>query len=70
MLWSDKAFQIYMGRAGEETQVFVQEDSPVEHRSFDDTQVIALATYSAAAVEAGRQSHHQVRESDPKGLAA
>jgi hypothetical protein len=70
MIWSDKAFGIYMGHAGEEARVFVQDDAPIEVRSFDDTQVVALARHDVKAFEAGRRGRSQARDHQPEGIAA
>jgi hypothetical protein len=70
MMWSDKAFEIYMGHAGEEARVFVQDDAPIEVRSFDDTQVVALARFDRGGLTAGHRSESDVRTGDPERLAA
>jgi len=70
MMWSDKAFAIYMGHAGEEPRGYVQEDTPVSVRSFDDTQVLALARHDVVAAELERNPAGQARDCAPERLAA
>jgi len=70
MIWTDKAFAIYMGHAGEERRVYHEDDEPVVTRSFDDTQVLALARHEVVAVDFGRDTTDQGCDGDPKPLAA
>lgn len=69
MMWTDKAFGIWMGHAGEDAQVFTQDDPAIDMRALERTQVLAIArrdVMSAEASTAGRQ----LREREPECLAA
>lgn len=70
MMWTDKAFGIWMGHAGEDTQVFAQDDAPVDARAFDHTQVVAIARRDVKVAEAGSRSLGQLRDCEPEGIAA
>ena len=35
MMWSDKAFGIWMGHAGEDTQVYTQDDASIDVKAFE-----------------------------------
>lgn len=69
MMWTDKAFGIWMGHAGEDTQVFTQDDPATDTRAFERTQVLAIARRDVMAADAS-MSPRQLRESDPERLAA
>ena len=70
MMWSDKAFGIWMGHAGEDTQVFIQEDAPIDTRSFERTQVLAIARLDVTVAEAAMRTRKQAHDNEPERLAA
>jgi hypothetical protein len=68
MMWTDKAFGIWMGHAGEDTQVFTQDDAVVDPRAFERTQVLAIPRRDVTVADASVARH--LRESEPERLAA
>jgi hypothetical protein len=70
MMWSDKAFGIWMGHAGEDAQVFTAEDAPIDTRAFERTQVLAIARRDVMAAQALAPSRSQLRDCEPEGIAA
>lgn len=70
MMWSDKAFGIWMGHAGEDTQVFIQEDAPIDMRSLERTQVLAIARRDVTVADAAARSRKQAQDCEPERLAA
>jgi len=69
MMFSDKAFSIWMGHAGEDTQVFVQDDRTIDTAAFERTQVLAIARRDVVA-EAAPRSRKQAQDCEPQQLAA
>ena len=69
MMWSDKAFGIWMGHAGEDTQVFVQDEPPVNAERFERTQVLAIARHDTMAAQAPVNGR-QLRDCEPERIAA
>ena len=70
MMWSDKAFGIWMGHAGEDTQVFIQEDAPIDTRSLERTQVLAITRRDVVAADAAMRSRSRAQDCEPERLAA
>jgi hypothetical protein len=69
MLFTDRAFSIWMGHAGEDAQVFVQDEPVIDRAAFERTQVLAIARHDTLVAQApviGRQ----VRDCEPERLAA
>lgn len=69
MMFTDKAFSIWMGHAGEDTQVFSQDDASQDVRALERTQVLAIARRDVAMAEAVSASR-QHRDCEPEALAA
>ena len=69
MMWTDKAFGIWMGHAGEDAQVFTQDDPAIDTRAFERTQVLAIARRDVMFAE-GSTAGRQLRESEPEPIAA
>lgn len=67
-MWSDKAFEIWMGHAGEDSQAYAQDEPSFDARAFEHTQVLAIARRDVMAetVRSGRQ----LRNGDAERLAA
>jgi hypothetical protein len=70
MMFSDKAFSIWMGHAGEDTQVFVQDEATKDVAAFEHTQVLAIARRDVMAVETMAQRRRQAQGCEAEGLAA
>jgi hypothetical protein len=70
MMFSDKAFTIWMGHAGEDTQVFTQDEPTVDVRSFERTQVLAITRRNVSVVETTARSRQQAQGCEPEGIAA
>ena len=70
VMFSDKAFSIWMGHAGEDTQVFVQDDRAVDTAAFERTQVLAIARRDVTALDAAARSRKQAQGCEPESLAA
>jgi len=70
MMFSDKAFAIWMGHAGEDTQVFTQDDPTVDAMGFERTQVLAIVRREAVVVETSARSRTQAQGCQPEGIAA
>jgi hypothetical protein len=68
MMWSDKAFGIWMGHAGEDTQVFVQDDVAKDVMALEHTQVLAIARRDVMAVDSYSRSGSV--DCEPEALAA
>ena len=68
MMFSDKAFSIWMGHAGEDAQVFTQDDVKVDVMALERTQVLAIARRDVLA-EAPR-TRQQAQGCEPERLAA
>ena len=69
MMFSDKAFSIWMGHAGEDTQAFVQDDAVIDTAAFERTQVLAIARHDTLVARAPVMSR-QLRDCEPESLAA
>jgi hypothetical protein len=70
MMFSDKAFAIWMGHAGEDTQVFTQDDAVIDTRSFEHTQVLAIARRDVMSIETMANARRQAQSCEPEGIAA
>ena len=70
MMFSDKAFSIWMGHAGEDAQVFTQDDVKVDVMALERTQVLAIARRDVSVAGAASRSRAQLRDSEPERLAA
>lgn len=70
MMWSDKAFGIWMGHAGEDTQVFTQDEPAVSAAGFEHTQVLAIARREVTPIELAPRSRSQQGACEPEGMAA
>ena len=70
MMFSDKAFSIWMGHAGEDTQAFVQDDRTIDTTAFEHTQVLAIARRDVMVADAGLRSRKQAQDCEPQQLAA
>jgi len=69
MLVSDKAFTIWMGHAGEDTQVFTADEPRVDTMALERTQVLAIARRDTAAAQAPVISR-QLHDCESEALAA
>jgi hypothetical protein len=69
MMWTDKAFGIWMGHAGEDAQVFTQDDPAIDTRALERTQVLAIARRDVMSAE-GSTAGRQLRESEREPIAA
>jgi hypothetical protein len=69
-MFSDKAFAIWMGHAGEDTQVFVQDEVTKDVNAFEHTQVLALARRDVMAIESMARQRRQAQGCEADGLAA
>jgi hypothetical protein len=70
MMFTDKAFSIWMGHAGEDTQVFSQDDASQDVKALERTQVLAITRHAVMAREAAQVSRRQLRDCEPEGIAA
>jgi hypothetical protein len=70
MMWSDKAFGIWMGHAGEDTQAFPQDEPSVNVAAFEHTQVLAIARRDVTSLEPASRSRGQLANCEPEGIAA
>ena len=70
MMWSDKAFGIWMGHAGEDTQVYTQDDASIDVKAFERTQVLAIARRNITVDEAASRSRKQAQGREPERMAA
>ena len=70
MMFSDKAFGIWMGHAGEDAQVYTQDDASIDVRSFERTQVLAIARRDVMVAETASPSRRQAQGRDTERLAA
>ena len=68
MMVSDKAFAIWMGHAGEDAQVFTQDDSSADARALERTQVLAITRRDVT--EISPVSRRQLLDREPEGIAA
>ena len=69
MMFSDKAFSIWMGHAGEDTQVFMADEPKVDMAALERTQVLAITRRDTTLAQAPVISR-QVRDCEPERLAA
>jgi hypothetical protein len=69
MMWSDKAFGIWMGHAGEDTQVFTQDDTSFDVKALERTQVLAIARRDVMVTEAPA-SRRRLRDTEQERIAA
>jgi hypothetical protein len=69
MMFSDKAFSIWMGHAGEDTQVFIADEPRVDQTAFERTHVLAIARRDTTVAQAPVMSR-PVRDCEPERLAA
>ena len=70
MMWSDKAFGIWMGHAGEDARAFTQDEPSIDARSFEETRVLAVVRRDVMVGEAATFSRSQLRDCESEGLAA
>lgn len=68
MMFSDKAFAIWMGHAGEDTQVFTHDDTSYDVRALERTQVLAIARRNAT--EIAPVTRRPLGDREPERLAA
>ena len=68
VMWSNKAFEIWMGHAGEDSQAFAHDEPSFDARAFEHTQVLAIARRDVTAKAA--IASRQLRNCEPEGLAA
>ena len=69
MMFSDKAFSIWMGHAGEDTQVFTADDAKVDTSAFERTQVLAITRRDTMVAQPPVASR-QLRDCESEALAA
>lgn len=69
MMFSDKAFSIWMGHAGEDAHVFTADDPKVDSSAFERTQVLAIARRDTMVAQAPVTSR-QLRDCESEALAA
>ena len=69
MMFSDKAFSIWMGHAGEDTQVFTADEPRIDTTAFERTQVLAIARRDTVVAQAPVMSR-QLRDCESEALAA
>jgi hypothetical protein len=69
MMFSDKAFSIWMGHAGEDARVFVQDDAGIDTAAFERTQVLAIARRDTQVAQAPAM-RRQLADCEPERLAA
>lgn len=69
MMFSDKAFAIWMGHAGEDSQVFTADDPKVDTSAFERTQVLAIARRDGTVAQAPVM-RRQLRDCESDALAA
>jgi hypothetical protein len=69
MMFSDKAFSIWMGHAGEDARVFVQDDAVIDTAAFERTQVLAIARRDTQVAQAPA-IRRQLVDCEPERLAA
>ena len=70
MMFSDKAFSIWMGHAGEDAHVFTQDEPSRDVMALERTQVLAIARRDVMVVEAAARSRTQAQPCEPDRLAA
>ena len=70
MMWSDKAFGIWMGHAGEDTQVFTQDDPTTDVRSLERTQVLAITRRDVLVADAPAGSRKPAHGREQERIAA
>jgi hypothetical protein len=70
VMWSDKAFGIWMGHAGEDTQVYAQDEPSIDVKAFERTRVLAIARRNVTVDEAASRSSEQARAREQERIAA
>ena len=68
MMWSDKAFGIWMGHAGEDAQAFIADEPVIDTAALERTQVLAIARRDVTVAE--MPVRRQLRDCEPEGIAA
>lgn len=70
MMWTDKAFAIWMGHAGEDSRFDAQDDAGFDARTVERTHVRTIARRDVMAAEAPARTRGPVRDCEPEGIAA
>jgi hypothetical protein len=72
MMFTDKAFAIWMGHAGEDAQVFAQDDTSIDVRALERTQVLAIARRDTTGIakDVAPATRRSIAEREPERLAA
>ena len=69
-MWSDKAFGIWMGHAGEDNQVYTQDDASIDVKALERTQVLAIARRDVTVDEPASRSRKQAQGREQERIAA